>query len=124
MRLQATASLAPQEFETNWAQLHTLSLWGGQMRTDAAASADALEKALQPAGILCMASGEINGVHKHFFFGKDENGSTPAERLYMAEASVTLASGRLSVVIKGQGPSSQQFVSEFKRRVRGLLASE
>jgi len=71
-----------------------------------------------------MASGEIGGVNKHFFYGKDVNGAKAADRLYMAEASVTLASGRLSVVIKGGGPSSRAFVDEFKRRVRPLLVSE
>ena len=115
--LKARPTLRAAEFESRWAALSTVELYGATL----AAPLDdgALQRVLATAGIVCIASGTVSGVSKFYFYAQEEGSG----KLCMAEVSVALATRRLTAVIKAAdadiGPA---FVNVFKRSVAGMVA--
>jgi len=90
------APLPVAEFESKWKSLATVEVWGCSLA--AAPAPGALEKALLPHAVHCMASGAQGGVHKFYFWGAGEGG--------VAIAEISVSQGlRLSGVIKAASPA-------------------
>jgi hypothetical protein len=81
---------------------------------------------LSQARFACMASGTVAGVSKYYFYAQQEEGSSSAAvsvgrnfpGLCIIELSVTLASMRLSLVVKAATPALGELCAE---RVKGAL---
>jgi hypothetical protein len=110
--------LKPADFEAKWASLATAEIWGTSLI--AAPGAGELEKLLLPAHIVCTASGNVGGVTKYYFYGLDD----ASEGGCVAEVSITLASSRLSAVVKAATPSvGAGFVEVFNAAKASLVAA-
>ena len=73
-----------------------MEVWGCSLSAQPAGGA--LEKALAPHAVQCMASGSSGGVHKYYFWGMGEGG--------VAIAELSVSQGlRLSGVIKAASPA-------------------
>lgn len=117
--LRAKPVMKAAEFESRWASLSTVDMWGATML--APPGPGQLEGALAKEAIACMASGVMTGVAKYYFYAQEESSG----RFCMAEVSLTLASLRLSVVLKAPDASlGAAFLEVFKRPVKPLLRPE
>lgn len=122
--LKSKPSLKAAEFESAWARLSTLEVWGTTLA--AVPGAGELEKALAPKGIACMASGTVGGVTKYYFYAQPEASLPlpPGEPpVVIAEVSLTAASCRLSAIIKGpEGAAGGQLGQAFTEAFKAALA--
>ena len=57
-----------------------------------------LEALLARSRIFCMASGDLGGARKYYFYSRDAAGAEPA--WYMVEVTAAASSKRLTVVFK------------------------
>ncbi len=122
LRLRAKPVLKAAEFESRWAALTTVELWGATLK--ALPAPGELEKALAAGAILCMASGTVGGVSMYYFYAQEDapGGEGREGRLCMSEVSITVASLRLSAVIKAPDMTlGLQFVEVFKKTLQPLL---
>jgi hypothetical protein len=101
LSLDRSATLAADAFEGRWAGATESDFMGGSLTPAAAASPESIESALKAAGVVCIASGEVGGVQKQFFFAKQ----TGSGRLFMAEVSVTKQSRHLSAMVRAEEPT-------------------
>ena len=86
------------DFDSKWAGLETVEVWGATLRADVviADAGFSIEKLLADSFIACFASGNISGGSKHYFFAQElESG-----RLCMCEFTITEASKRISAIMK------------------------
>jgi hypothetical protein len=115
--LKAKPHLKASEFESKWASLSTVDMWGATLRAQPAQGE--LEKALSAQGIVCMASGTVGGVSKYYFFAQED----ATAQLFMAEVSVNIATLRLSAVLKaGDASLGEAFVAKIKEGLADKIA--
>jgi len=123
--LAPDASLGAEDFEGRWAGATPGDFFGGTLRAGAATSPERVEGALQAAGVQCIASGDVGGVHKSYFFAKQRDGG----RLFMVELSVTLASRHLTGMVRAEpppggadpGPGIASFAGVVRRSLAPML---
>jgi len=99
--LRARPALKAADFEARWAALPAAEVFG--MTLVRAPRDGELERALAPHHVACMASGALGGVQKFYFFAQGEGAD--AGSLGIAELSITLASLRLSALVKAAPPA-------------------
>ncbi|KAA0168175.1 hypothetical protein FNF28_02594 [Cafeteria roenbergensis] len=121
LALDPMAQLAADAFEGRWGAAPAGDFFGGTLRPHFASNPERIETALKAASIICIASGDVGGVHKSYFFGKDKGSG----RLFMAELSVTLATRHMTGMVRAEQPSDgsdgQAHASAFAATLRRAL---
>jgi hypothetical protein len=118
--LQDKPTLEPSEFEGKWAAASTVDFFGGSTSARVASNPEVLEGLLRKASIECIASGEINGVFKSFFFAKE----ALTGRLLLAEVSLTRSTRHLSVVVKAEASAESSNEGVFSDLLKRALSKE
>lgn len=105
--------LRAEDFEAAWTSAATCELWGVALK-DIPSESD-LERSLARHHCVCLASGNLGDVQKYYFFAQERG----TDALFMVELSITMASKRLSAMVKG--PSEQQGMV-FSHMVKDCLS--
>eukprot|EP01097_Dermamoeba_algensis_P000796 TRINITY_DN1285_c0_g1_i1.p1 TRINITY_DN1285_c0_g1~~TRINITY_DN1285_c0_g1_i1.p1 ORF type:complete len:788 (+),score=179.45 TRINITY_DN1285_c0_g1_i1:96-2459(+) len=114
------SSLSPQGFQNKWSTWETAQ---GMVEVHKANMDGSLlskwEKSLQQSGVLCMASGVVDGVSKYYFYAQHHN--TRAS-FFLVETIVTPANNSFKFVVKSdeQPDLCLSFVSFFRDSIVSL----